>query len=78
MLDIIDIRQELIRLMVNQYAGKEVSAQELNKFYKYLNLTYKNNNSKNNIDNRLNSFYRTIQKNYDNFTKMNEFYTQLD
>lgn len=62
MIDILDIRQEMIKLMVNKYAGKELSNKELNKFYKYLNLEFKNNNSKNNLDNRLNSFYKIIQK----------------
>lgn len=46
MIDILDIRQEMIKLMVNKYAGKELSTKELNKFYKYLNLEFKNNNSK--------------------------------
>lgn len=78
MIDILDIRQEMIKLMVNKYAGKELSKKELNKFYKYLNLEFKNNNSKNNLDNRLNSFYKIIQKQYDDFIKLNDIITQLD
>lgn len=78
MIDILDIRQEMIKLMVNNYAGKELSTKELNKFYKYLNLEFKNNNSKNNLDNRLNSFYKIIQKQYDDFIKLNDIITQLD
>lgn len=78
MIDILDIRQEMIKLMVNKYAGKELSNKELNKFYKYLNLEFKNNNSKNNLDNRLNSFYKIIQKPYDDFIKLNDIITQLD
>ncbi len=78
MIDILDIRQEMIKLMVNKYAGKELSNKELNKFYKYLNLEFKNNNSKNNLDNRLNSFYKIIQKQYDDFIKLNDIITQLD
>ncbi len=78
MIDILDIRQEMIKLMVNKYAGKELSTTELNKFYKYLNLEFKNNNSKNNLDNRLNSFYKIIQKQYDDFIKLNDIITQLD
>ena len=78
MIDILDIRQEMIKLMVNKYAGKELSTRELNKFYKYLNLEFKNNNSKNNLDNRLNSFYKIIQKQYDDFIKLNDIITQLD
>ena len=77
MIDILDIRQEMIKLMVNKYAGKELSNKELNKFYKYLNLEFKNNNSKNNLDNRLNSFYKIIQKQYDDFIKLNDIITQL-
>lgn len=78
MIDILDIRQEMIKLMVNKYAGKELSNKELSKFYKYLNLEFKNNNSKNNLDNRLNSFYKIIQKKYDDFIKLNDIITQLD
>ncbi|MBR1377077.1 MAG: hypothetical protein IJ565_04635 [Bacilli bacterium] len=78
MIDILDIRQEMIKLMVNKYAGKELNAKELNKFYKYLNLEFKNNNSKNNLDNRLNSFYKIIQRQYDDFIKLNDIITQLD
>mgnify|MGYP003571590332 FL=1 len=78
MIDILDIRQEMIKLMVNKYAGKELSNKELNKFYKYLNLEFKNNNSKNNLDNRLNSFYKIIQRQYDDFMKLNDIITQLD
>lgn len=78
MIDILDIRQEMIKLMVNKYSGKELSTKELNKFYKYLNLEFKNNNSKNNLDNRLNSFYKIIQKQYDDFIKLNDIITQLD
>ena len=78
MIDILDIRQEMIKLMVNKYVGKELSTKELNKFYKYLNLEFKNNNSKNNLDNRLNSFYKIIQKQYDDFIKLNDIITQLD
>lgn len=78
MIEILDIRQEMIKLMVNKYAGKELSTKELNKFYKYLNLEFKNNNSKNNLDNRLNSFYKIIQKQYDDFIKLNDIITQLD
>ena len=78
MIDILDIRQEMIKLMVNKYAGKELSNKELNKIYKYLNLEFKNNNSKNNLDNRLNSFYKIIQKQYDDFIKLNDIITQLD
>ena len=78
MIDILDIRQEMIKLMVNKYAGKELSTKELNKFYKYLNLEFKNNNSKNNLDNRLNRIYKIIQKQYDDFIKLNDIITQLD
>ena len=78
MIDILDIRQEMIKLMVNKYSGKELSNKELSKFYKYLNLEFKNNNSKNNLDNRLNSFYKIIQRKYDDFIKLNDIITQLD
>lgn len=78
MIDIFDIRQELIRIMVNKYAGRDLSQNTLEKFYKYLNLEFENNNSKNNLDNRINSLYKVIQKQYDDFIKLNSIITRLD
>lgn len=78
MIDIFDIREELIKMMTNKYVGKELSQQELDKFYKYLGLKYDNNNSKNSLDNRINSLYKVIQKQYDDYMKLNSIITRLD
>jgi len=64
--------------MVNKYAGRDLSQNTLEKFYKYLNLEFENNNSKNNLDNRINSLYKVIQKQYDDFMKLNTIITRLD
>ena len=46
------------KVIEHRIVREELSNKELSKFYKYLNLEFKNNNSKNNLDNRLNSFYK--------------------
>ncbi len=76
--NIVDIREEMIRLMVNRYSNNDFTTEELAKFYKFLNLEFKNNNSKNNLDNRLVSFYKLIQKYYDDYIRLNDIITRLD
>lgn len=77
-MDLYDIKQEMIKTMLNKYANKPLNNKELTKFFKYLNLQLKNNNSKNNLDSRINSIYKVIQKQYDNYIKLNDIITQLD
>ena len=77
-MDLYDIKQELIKIMLNKYTSKELSNESFKKFFKYLNLQLKDNNSKNNLDSRINSIYKVIQKQYDNYVKLNEIITQLD
>lgn len=77
-MDLYDIKQDLIKIMLNKYNNKNISKEDFTKFFKYLNLQLKDNNSKNNLDSRINSIYKVIQKQYDNYTKLNEIITQLD
>lgn len=77
-MDLYDIKQEMIKTMLNKYANKSLNNKELTKFFKYLNLQLKDNNSKNNLDSRINSIYKVIQKQYDNYIKLNDIITQLD
>lgn len=77
-MDLYDIKQDMIKIMLNKYTSKNISKEDFTKFFKYLNLQLKNNNSKNNLDSRINSIYKVIQKQYDNYIKLNEIITQLD
>lgn len=77
-MDLYDIKQDMIKIMLNKYTSKNISKEDFTKFFKYLNLQLKDNNSKNNLDSRINSIYKVIQKQYDNYTKLNEIITQLD
>ena len=73
-----DIKEVMVKTMLNKYSNKELSNAEIKKFYKYLDLQQKNNTSKNSVDSRIESLYKLIQKNYNDFTKLNEIITQLD
>lgn len=77
-MDLYDIKQDMIKTMLNKYTNKSLNNKELTKFFKYLNLQLKDNNSKNNLDSRINSIYKVIQKQYDNYIKLNDIITQLD
>ena len=77
-MDLYVIKQDIIKIMLNKYTSKNISKEDFTKFFKYLNLQLKNNNSKNNLDSRINSIYKVIQKQYDNYIKLNEIITQLD
>ena len=77
-MDLYDIKQDMIKIMLNKYTSKNISKEDFTKFFKYLNLQLKDNNSKNNLDSRINSIYKIIQKQYDNYIKLNEIITQLD
>lgn len=77
-MDLYDIKQDMIKIMLNKYTSENISKEDFTKFFKYLNLQLKDNNSKNNLDSRINSIYKVIQKQYDNYIKLNEIITQLD
>ena len=77
-MDLYDIKQDMIKIMLNKYNNNTFSKDDFTKFFKYLNLQLKDNNSKNNLDSRINSIYKVIQKQYDNYIKLNEIITQLD
>lgn len=77
-MDLHDIKQDLIKIMLNKYTCKSINREDFIKFFKYLNLQLKDNNSKNNLDYRISSIYKVIQKQYDNYIKLNEIITQLD
>jgi len=70
--DLTNIKQELIKLTIMKHTGKEPTTRVINKFSKYLIMEYENNTSKNSLDNRLNSLCKAIEKKYDKYTRIRE------
>ena len=70
--DLTNIKQELIKLTIMKHTGKEPTTKVINKFSKYLIMEYENNTSKNSLDNRLNSLCKAIEKKYDKYTRIRE------
>ena len=77
-LDLNDIKEVMVETMLSKYNEKALTKNELTKFFKYMNLQQKNNTSKNSVDNRIESLYKAIQKQYDSFVKLNAIITELD
>lgn len=77
-LDVSKIKEVMVESMLNRYTESEVNKGDLNKFFKYLNHQSKENNSKSNLDVRINSIYKMIQKHYDDFIKLNQIIASLD
>lgn len=77
-LDLNDIKGVMVETMLERYTEEEVSESTLAKFQKFMNLQQKNNTSRNSIDSRIESLYKTIQKQYNDFVKLNEIITELD
>lgn len=78
MMDLFDIKQELVKVMLNKYTSRNMSKEELARFSKYSNLQLKNNKSKNNLDSRINGIYNVIKGQYDNYVELNNVYANLD
>ena len=69
MMEMVELKKDVIRVMVNRYANNKITNEEHKKFYNYLTLQLKENTSKNNLDTRINGIYKLIQKQYDDYTK---------
>ena len=70
--DLTNIKQELIKLTIMKHTGKEPTTRVINKFSKYLIMEYENNTAKNSLDNRLNSWCKAIEKKYDKYTRISQ------
>ena len=70
--DLTNIKQELIKLTIMKHTGKEPTTRVIKKFSKYLIMEYENNTSKNSLDNRLNSLCKAIEKKYDKYTRISQ------
>lgn len=77
-LDLNDIKEVMVATMLTKYTEKELSKSTLNKFAKYLSKQQEKNGSKNSIDKRVESLYKAIQKEYNNFVELNSILSELD
>lgn len=77
-MDLYDIKQEIVKVMLNKYTNKNLSKDELARFSKHLNFQLKNNKSKNNLDSRINGIYTILKGQYDNYVELNNVYANLD
>ena len=78
MIELVELKKDIVRTMLDRFTNGKITDEEQKKFYKYLTLQLKDNTSKNNLDNRINSIYKLIQKQYDNYTTLNEIINKLD
>lgn len=67
-----DIVKEVIRLTMLKYTGRKPNIQALTKFSKYLDMEYENNTSKNNINNRIRSIIKTIERKYEKYARITQ------
>lgn len=66
------IKNNLIKSILSKYTNDCIDEEQIKKFYKYLDLQLKSNNSKNNLNSRISSINKIIRKQYDSFIKLNE------
>ena len=78
MIELVEMKKDIVNTMLKSYTNGKITDEEQKKFYKYLTLQLKDNTSKNNLDNRINSIYKLIQKQYNNYTTLNEIINKLD
>ena len=78
MIELVELKKDIVRTMLDRFTNGKITDEEHKKFYKYLSLQLKDNTSKNNLDTRINSIYKLIQKQYDNYNTLNEIINKLD
>lgn len=74
-LDICDLRHDVVKIMLLKATDNEVSSEEIEKFVNYLNVIVKNNKSSNNLNNRISSLFKVIKSLYNDYSKINEAIT---
>lgn len=74
-LDICDLRHDVVKIMLLKATDNEVSSEEIEKFSNYLNVIVKSNKSSNNLNNRISSLFKVIKSLYKEYSKINEAIT---
>ena len=75
-LDICDIKSDMVKSMILKATNGEISKEEIERFTNYLNVIVKTNRSKNNLNNRILCMYNTIQEYYKEYIKINSVITK--
>lgn len=70
LLDICDIKRELIAIMLNKVTNNSISKDEIDRFNNYLNVIVKTNRSSNNLNNRISGILDIVKFHYNNYLKL--------
>ena len=70
-LDICDIKSDMVKSMINKATNGKETREEIEKFINYLNVIVKTNKSKNNLNNRILCLYNSIKDYYSDYKKIN-------
>ena len=74
-LDICDIKHDVVKIMLLKATDNKVSSEEIERFVNYLNVIVKSNKSSNNLNNRISSLFKVIKSLYNDYSKINEAIT---
>ena len=61
-IDLYDIKQDILKVMINKAVNNKLPKEDNKKILKYIERKLEQNKSPNSVDNRINSLYKTIQK----------------
>ena len=74
-LDICDIKQDVVKIMLLKANDNKVSSEEIERFVNYLNVIVKSNKSSNNLNNRITSLFKVIKDHYKEYSRINAVIT---
>lgn len=66
-IDLYDIKQEILKVMINKAVNNKLPKEDNKKILKYIERKLEKNKSTNSIDSRINSLYETIKKQVDDY-----------
>lgn len=65
--DLYDIKKEILKVMIDKAVNNKLPKEDNKKILKYIERKLEKNKSTNSIDSRINSLYKTIQKQVDDY-----------
>lgn len=66
-IDLYDIKQDILKVMINKAVNNKLPKEDNKKILKYIERKLEQNKSPNSVDNRINSLYKTIKKQVDDY-----------
>ena len=66
-IDLYDIKQDILKIMISKAVNNKLPKENNKKILKYIERKLEQNKSTNSIDSRINSLYKTIQKQVDDY-----------